>query len=121
MDDKLLRRARLDYLECASVREHRSWQTFRDSFPESRLLAISTRGARSYHEIRYRADDALLFGPESRGLPQALLDEVGDRHVLRIPMLAESRSLNLANAVTVVVYEAWRQFGFVSPSLSIAK
>ncbi len=112
MDDKLLRRAGLDYLDYANVQEHRSLQAFRNSFPASRLLAISTRGARRYHEIRYREHDALLFGPESRGLPQETLDALGSEHVLRIPMLTPARSLNLANAVAVVVYEAWRQFAF---------
>lgn len=78
----------------------------------ARLFAFSTRGTRRYTAVRYQPGDALLFGPETRGLPEDLLAGLGPEQVLRIPMTAQSRSLNLSNAVAVVVYEAWRQLGF---------
>ena len=77
-----------------------------------RLFAVSTRGETRYDRVRYQADDALLFGPETRGLPDALLAGVAPGKRLRIPMVTGSRSLNLSNAVAIVVYEAWRQLGF---------
>jgi tRNA (cytidine/uridine-2'-O-)-methyltransferase len=113
LDDAKLRRAGLDYRELAVVREHATFPSFMQTVQPSRLMAFSTRGRRAYAEARFVQGDALLFGPETRGLPQAMLDEVGEKGVLRIPMLADSRSLNLSNAVAVVVYEAWRQLGFV--------
>lgn len=112
LDNKLLRRAGLDYRELAHVVEHRSWQAFREATGSARVLAFSTRGTKRYDEERFRPGDALLFGPESRGLPPELLAELGPRQVLRIPMLTASRSLNLANAAAIAVYEAWRQLGF---------
>lgn len=114
LEDKRLRRAGLDYHELANVREHRSLGSFRDAVRPPRILAVSTRGARRYDEESYRHGDALLFGPESRGLPQDLLEALGSANVLRIPMLTPARSLNLANSVAIVLYEAWRQLGFVS-------
>ncbi len=113
LDDAKLRRAGLDYRELAVVCEHATIGDFVQSVQPARLLAFSTRGQRPYAEARFARDDALLFGPETRGLPQAMLDELGQDQVWRIPMLADSRSLNLSNAVAVVVYEAWRQLGFV--------
>ena len=88
-----------------------------------RVFAFSTRGTRHYADVQYAVGDALLFGPETRGLPADVLDSISADHRLRIPMRPESRSLNLSNAVAVVVYEAWRQFGFsgarrLSPSSS---
>ncbi|MGW8310644.1 MAG: tRNA (cytidine(34)-2'-O)-methyltransferase [Thiogranum sp.] len=112
MEDSKLRRAGLDYREWASVSVHRSLACFARELRPRRTWAVSTRGARGHSEVRYRPGDALLFGPETRGLPPAVLDEVGPEHCLRLPMVARSRSLNLSNAVAVVVYEAWRQLGF---------
>ena len=112
LEDAKLRRAGLDYRELAVVCEHPTLAGFIQSVRPSRLLGFSTRGQRAYVEARFASGDALLFGPETRGLPQDVLDELGEQGVLRIPMLAGSRSLNLSNAVAVVVYEAWRQLGF---------
>jgi tRNA (cytidine/uridine-2'-O-)-methyltransferase len=115
LDDKQLRRAGLDYREFASVK---TWPTLNDALttlsPE-RVFAITTRGGRRFDDVTYQPGDVLLFGPETRGLPQSLLDEIPAARKLRIPMLPGSRSLNLSNAVAVVVYEAWRQQDFILP------
>nr|WP_163501329.1 tRNA (uridine(34)/cytosine(34)/5-carboxymethylaminomethyluridine(34)-2'-O)-methyltransferase TrmL [Halomonas socia] len=116
LDDKRLRRAGLDYHEWAAVRVHRNWPAFLDAVAPERLFAVSTRGRSGYHEPSYRHGDALGFGPETRGLPQALLDALPAEQRLRIPMLADSRSLNLSNACAIIVYEAWRQLGFADAS-----
>ena len=94
------------------VQEHSSLTSFTEAIEPERLFAFSTRGRRRYTEVAYAPGDAVLFGPETRGLPQDLLDSLGAEYVLRLPMLAGSRSLNLSNAVAVVVYEGWRQLGF---------
>jgi len=112
MDDRKLRRAGLDYREWASVSVHESLDAFRRRARPARIWALSTRGRRCYSEVSYQAGDALLFGPETRGLPDTLLKQVGGAQVLRLPMVEQSRSLNLSNAVSVLVYEAWRQLGF---------
>jgi tRNA (cytidine/uridine-2'-O-)-methyltransferase len=112
LSDAKLRRAGLDYREWARVACHDSLESFIAAARPARLFAFSTRGTRSYTAVRYQAGDALLFGPETRGLPEDLLAELGPDRVLRLPMTAQSRSLNLSNAVAVVVYEAWRQLGF---------
>ena len=112
LDDRKLRRAGLDYHEWASVSVHTSLQAFSAAVEASRLWAVSTRGTRCYSEVRYQAGDALLFGRETRGLPPELLQQLGSTQIVRLPMVAESRSLNLSNAVAVLVYEAWRQLGF---------
>lgn len=112
MDDRKLRRAGLDYREWASVSVHVSLDAFRRQVRPARIWALSTRERRCYSEVRYQAGDALLFGPETRGLPDTLMQQVGAAHILRLPMVEHSRSLNLSNAVAVLVYEAWRQLGF---------
>lgn len=112
MDDKALKRAGLDYHEFVDVRQHDSLQCLLDSLPQSRLLAFTTKGATAHHEWQYRDDDILLFGPETRGLPDDLLATLPEAHRLRIPLRPGNRSLNLSNAVAVAVYEAWRQQGF---------
>ena len=112
LEDKALRRAGLDYREWADVRIYASYEVFYESVKPQRLLAFSTRARRFYAEMPYREDDALLFGPETRGLPQILLDTFPEEHRLRLPLLPGNRSLNLSNVVAVVVYEAWRQQGF---------
>jgi tRNA (cytidine/uridine-2'-O-)-methyltransferase len=112
LDDRRLRRAGLDYREFAAVREHESLDTFIHAVQPSCIRAFSTRGLRDYTTVSYQPDDALLFGPETRGLPADLLRALGEQSVLRLPMVAGSRSLNLSNTVAVVVYEAWRQQGF---------
>lgn len=112
LEDSKLRRAGLDYREWAEVRQHENLQALRLALPDSRLLAISTRGGTRHDRIAYLPGDILLFGPETRGLPQALLDELGPEQCLRIPMRPGNRSLNLSNAAAIVVYEAWRQMEF---------
>ncbi len=112
MEDRQLRRAGLDYREWASVREHADLEAFVATIAPARLLALTTRGVSPYQQARYAAGDALLFGPESRGLPAQLLETLPEAQRLRIPMVPGSRSLNLSNAVAVVLYEAWRQHGF---------
>ena len=112
MEDKQLRRAGLDYHEMASVQVHRDWEACRIALAGRRLFAVSTRGTVNYTEPRYAAGDAFVFGPETRGLPQALLEEFPEPQRLCLPMRPGNRSLNLSNAVAVVVFEAWRQLGF---------
>ena len=112
LQEKQLRRAGLDYHELTCVREHASLQAFLLQFENRRLFACSTRGTRRYSDCRFRNGDCLLFGPETRGLPHVTLDALPAQRVLRIPMRPGNRSLNLSNAVAVVVYEAWRQLGF---------
>jgi len=112
LDDARLRRAGLDYREWASIREHPDLAAFRTAVAPPRMLACSTRGGRAFTDVSFRPGDALLFGPETRGLPAAVLDVLPAGQILRIPMMPASRSLNLSNAVAVVVYEAWRQNGF---------
>ncbi len=112
LEDKALRRAGLDYREWVEVQTHKSLEAFIDSVSPRRLLAFSTRADRLYTEVSYQQNDALLFGPETRGLPQHLLDTVPDGQRLRLPLIPGNRSLNLANAVAVAVYEAWKQQGF---------
>lgn len=112
LDDKKLRRAGLDYREFAMLQTHASLEAFLDSTSPGRLFALTTRGHRRYSDVRYEAGDALLFGPETRGLPERLLKQLGDAHCLRIPMQTDSRSLNLSNAAALVTYEALRQLGF---------
>ncbi|OZG71138.1 tRNA (uridine(34)/cytosine(34)/5-carboxymethylaminomethyluridine(34)-2'-O)-methyltransferase TrmL [Hahella sp. CCB-MM4] len=111
-DDKRLQRAGLDYHEYAAVVRHESYPKFLESVNPNRVFALSTRGKRYYHEVAFAQGDALVFGPETRGLPQNFLDDLGTEHCLRIPMKASSRSLNLSNTVALVAYEAWRQLGF---------
>lgn len=112
MQESRLRRAGLDYREWARVTTHDSLDAYLNVARPVRLLAFSTRGAQNYACIEYRKGDALLFGPETRGLPQPVLERVCPAERARIPMQPGNRSLNLSNAVAVVCYEAWRQQGF---------
>ncbi|MAT65236.1 MAG: tRNA (uridine(34)/cytosine(34)/5-carboxymethylaminomethyluridine(34)-2'-O)-methyltransferase TrmL [Gammaproteobacteria bacterium] len=111
-DDRRLRRAGLDYREFAEVTLHPDLDHCLQALPEARLFAFSTRGRTRHTEAGFRAGDALLFGPETRGLPTPVLDALPADRILRLPMRPDSRSLNLANTVAVAVYEAWRQLGF---------
>jgi tRNA (cytidine/uridine-2'-O-)-methyltransferase len=115
LDDARLRRAGLDYHEFAEVTDHPNLDAFLRAVRPMRLLAFSTRCANRYDRLDYRPGDALLFGPETRGLPQELLDGLPVDHCLRLPMRPGQRSLNLSNAAAVVVYEAWRQLDFALP------
>jgi tRNA (cytidine/uridine-2'-O-)-methyltransferase len=112
LEDRQLRRAGLDYHEYASVRVHESLHAALEAIAPPRLFALSTRGRVRHDRPDYRAGDAFLFGPETRGLPEDVLERVPEAHRLRLPMRPDNRSLNLSNAVAVVVFEAWRQHGF---------
>ena len=112
LDDAKLRRAGLDYHEFTRLRTHASLEAFLASVAPPRLFAFSTRGRTRYDLVRYAPGDALVFGPETRGLPQTLIEDLPEAQRLCLPMRPGNRSLNLSNAVAVTVYEAWRQLGF---------
>ena len=114
MDDKLMRRAGLDYHEYADVKRHASWQAFiaAEQPDPARLFALTTRGSRHAHELAFAPGDWLVFGAESRGLSPELREQFAPAQRIRLPMLSGQRSLNLSNAVAVTVFEAWRQNGF---------
>ncbi|MFT3790598.1 MAG: tRNA (uridine(34)/cytosine(34)/5-carboxymethylaminomethyluridine(34)-2'-O)-methyltransferase TrmL [Rudaea sp.] len=112
LDDARLRRAGLDYHEFAALAVHEDFDAFVANVKPARSFALSTRGRTLYTDAQFGAGDAVVFGPETRGLPQALLDSLPAERTLRLPMRPDNRSLNLSNAVAVVVYEAWRQQGF---------
>jgi tRNA (cytidine/uridine-2'-O-)-methyltransferase len=109
MDDKRLRRAGLDYHEFASVMQWESLAHYREQNSDRRLVAVETCGVARHSNFSFSNSDALLFGSETKGLPEEVLASLSHDHVVKLPMLPNSRSLNLANAVSVVVYEAWRQ------------
>ncbi len=113
LEDRQLRRAGLDYHEWADVRTYENMESFQHAVAPTRLLAFSTRGQRRYTEMAYQEDDALLFGPETRGLPKEILESLPETQRLTLPMRPDNRSLNLSNSVAIAVYEAWRQLGFV--------
>ncbi|MGD9852636.1 MAG: tRNA (uridine(34)/cytosine(34)/5-carboxymethylaminomethyluridine(34)-2'-O)-methyltransferase TrmL [Nitrospirales bacterium] len=112
LDDKRARRAGLDYHEMARVEVHATLQDYMQTRNPPRIFGITTKGNRLYHHVSFESGDALLFGPETRGLPTEVLDSLPPDHRLRIPMRPESRSMNLSNSVAVLVYEAWRQLRF---------
>jgi len=112
MSDKQLRRAGLDYHEFAEVQIHDSLEAYCQASQPTRLFACSTKGGQNYTGIQYQSGDAFLFGPETRGLPTSVLESLPSEQRLRIPMTPNNRSLNLANAAAIIVYEAWRQQGF---------
>ena len=113
MDDRQLRRAGLDYHELSQIEVHRDWEACRRSLGERPLYALTTRGTRNYAAVEFRVGDAFVFGSETRGLSNETLEQFPAEARLRLPMLAGNRSLNLSNAVAVVVFEAWRQIGFL--------
>ena len=112
LDDARLRRAGLDYAEWARIRVHEDWPRCLAALPGRRCYAFTTKGKRLIHDCRFRSEDVLLFGPETRGLPEPVLASLDERQCVRIPMREGSRSMNLSNSVAVAVYEAWRQLGF---------
>lgn len=112
LDDRQLRRAGLDYHEFADIRQYASLDACLASLGEVSLYAFTTKAAASLSDVRFARDSALLFGPESRGLPAAVLADVPASRRVRIPMVAGSRSLNLSNAVSIALFEAWRQHGY---------
>ncbi|HEY4698412.1 MAG TPA: tRNA (uridine(34)/cytosine(34)/5-carboxymethylaminomethyluridine(34)-2'-O)-methyltransferase TrmL [Gallionella sp.] len=113
LEDKQLVRAGLDYHEFAPLRVHDTLPDCLSEFDSARVFALTTRGSQAFHQVRYQAGDAFLFGPESRGLPADVLARFNAAQHVRLPMLPESRSLNLSNTVAVAVFEAWRQCGFM--------
>ena len=112
LEDRQLRRAGLDYHEYVDMRVHRDWETCTAALAGRRLFAVSTRGTVSYASVQYAPGDVFVFGSETAGLPQETLDRFAPERLLRLPMRPGNRSLNLSNAVAVVVYEAWRQLAF---------
>jgi tRNA (cytidine/uridine-2'-O-)-methyltransferase len=112
MDDRQLKRAGLDYHELASVKAHAGWPACRAYLGARRMFALTTKATRLYTEIAFAADDAFVFGAETRGLPDEVLRHFAQERRLRLPMRPGNRSLNLSNAVAVVLFEAWRQLGF---------
>ena len=115
ISDKKLKRASLDYSEYVNLQVHESFNQFLEKFPITNVFSISTRGKLMINEARFTEKSILLFGPETRGLPQSLLDKMDRKKILKIPMVNESRSLNLSNAVAITIYEAWRQHNFRQP------
>lgn len=111
-DDKRLRRAGLDYHEFTAIRHHANYAAFLAAEAPQRLFALTTKGTPAHSAVRYQTGDYLVFGPESRGLPAEILNALPAEQKIRIPMMPESRSMNLSNAVSVVVYEAWRQLDY---------
>lgn len=109
LDDKRMRRAGLDYHEWANIVHYQNEQTFITQNQQRRIFACTTKSTQAYHQVTYQAEDMLLFGPETRGLPAALRQQYS---AIRIPMSANSRSLNLSNAVAIILFEAWRQMEF---------
>ena len=112
LDTKALRRAALDYRQLSGVATHADWAVFLERMPKTRIFAFSTKHRRLYTDVAYQADDTLVFGPETRGLPETVRSAIPEQQRLCVPMRPGNRSLNLANTVAVVVYEAWRQNGF---------
>ena len=112
MEEKALRRAGLDYAEWADIRIHKNIDAFLASEQPKRLFALTTKGSVTHSDVNFEAGDYLMFGPETRGLPETVRLQIPHSRWLRLPMRPESRSMNLSNAVAVMVYEAWRQLGY---------
>lgn len=118
LDEKAVRRSGLDYHELADLAIHENWQAARAALPSANWYAFTTRATRVYSQTSFKPGDILLFGPEARGLPETILQEFDDGHCLKLPMQPGNRSLNLSNTVSVAVYEAWRQIGFLQIATS---
>ncbi len=112
MEEKALRRAGLDYSEYTTVKTHPNYASFLASEQPKRLFALTTKGRSAHSSVAFAAGDYLIFGPETRGLPEAVRMGIPFEHWLRLPMLPNSRSMNLSNSVAVMIYEAWRQLGY---------
>ena len=112
LDDARLKRAGLDYQEYAEVLQHKDFAAFLSAVNPDRVFGLSTKGSKGFYDIPFEEGDTFLFGPETRGLPDDVRNQLGIQQVLRMPMLPDSRSLNLSNTAAIVVYEAWRQHGF---------
>ena len=116
LDDKSLKRAKMDYFSDINPVIHKDYKSFTDSIDEKKIYAVTKYGTRIYSEIKYDKDIFLLFGSETTGLPKVILSKLQNRSI-RIPMINDSRSLNLSNSVAIVVYEVWRQLKFSSANL----
>lgn len=114
LEDAQLKRAGLDYHEYATLQVHEDWIVCKTALAGKRMFALTTKGSKRYTDISFRAEDVFVFGPETRGLSEEVRAEFEPDYRLRLPMLANSRSLNLSNSVTAVLYEAWRQNDFKS-------
>lgn len=112
MNEKTLKRAGLDYRECARIQEYLNWQDFLEKQKPNRIFACTTKTKQWHSQVTFRKNDVLLFGPESRGLPKNVRDQIHPSRHIRIPMQANSRSMNLSNAVSVILYEALRQLHY---------
>lgn len=112
LDDKKLRRAGLDYHEFAALKIHKNYDDFMANESPNRLFACSTKGSNKHTDVNYEIGDFLVFGPETRGLPSNILESLEQEQILRLPMVANSRSLNLSNSVAIFIYESWRQLDF---------
>jgi tRNA (cytidine/uridine-2'-O-)-methyltransferase len=112
LEDKQLKRAGLDYHEYANLNIHKNWAEFKAAMVGKRMFAITTKGSQSYANVKFEAGDVFVFGPETRGLPEDIRNELAPNFRLRLPMLPKSRSLNLSNSAAVLLYEAWRQLDF---------
>lgn len=111
-EEKKLRRAGLDYHDLSNVTRHRDYQSFLAVVKGKRIFACTTKGSRAHSDMSYTVGDVLLFGSETHGLPDEVMDSIDQSMRLRIPMMPDSRSLNLANSVAIISYEAWRQIGY---------
>jgi len=114
LDNTRVKRAGLDYAEMAHVYQYMNWNAFKSEHHEMKIWAFSTRGKRPYHEAEFQPGDGLLFGPETRGLPESMLEQTSSERRLFLPMVEASRSLNLSNTVAIGLYEAWRQLEFTN-------
>jgi tRNA (cytidine/uridine-2'-O-)-methyltransferase len=114
LDNRLLIRAGLDYHEFANLKRYKNFEEWKLKNPDSRIIGFSTKADIRYTDFSFEKGDALLFGPETRGLPNQILEDLGAKNLARIPMIANSRSMNLSNSVAVATFEAWRQLGFPS-------
>lgn len=112
LEDKQLKRAGLDYHEYATLQVHKNWADCKAALTGKRMFALTTKGSSRYTDVQFQAEDVFVFGPETRGLPEEIRNEFMPEFRLRLPMLPETRSLNLSNSAAVLLYEAWRQAGF---------
>ena len=112
LEDKQLKRAGLDYHEYANLKIHENWADFKAVMTGRRLFAITTKGSQNYAKVAFEENDVFIFGPETRGLPEGIRNEFAADKRLRLPMLPDSRSLNLSNSAAILLYEAWRQINF---------
>ena len=112
LEDKQLKRAGLDYHEYASLQVHENWEDCKTALAGRRMFALTTKGSTCHADIKFEKDDVFVFGPETRGLPEEIRAEFSPKHRVRLPMLPNSRSLNLSNSAAILLYEAWRQIEF---------